>query len=96
MQDREQPVLSVVSDNALEGHLGEAAVDLAVTKIDFIFHGRTGADHGVDETIEVTRADEPPNAPQTYWRKRAENVAAAPAAAALAPVLEVGDNIGRA
>jgi hypothetical protein len=54
---KDQSALPVVSDNALEGHLGEAAVDLAVTKMGFIFHNQTGADYGVDGIIEVARAD---------------------------------------
>ncbi|RVK29520.1 DUF4365 domain-containing protein [Sinorhizobium meliloti] len=54
-EDKERSVLlPLVCDNALEGHKGETAVDLAVSKMGFIFRGQTSADYGVDATIEVT------------------------------------------
>lgn len=55
-EDKERSVLlPLVCDNALEGHKGETAVDLAVSKMGFIFRDQTSADYGVDATIEVTR-----------------------------------------
>lgn len=47
--------LPIVDDNALTGHHGEAAVNLAVTKLGFIFRDQTKLDFGIDGTIEVTR-----------------------------------------